>query len=93
MKEGRRSPSEADERSLLIKATLAKNKLHAQRFEKTERNNEILRVNRCLAEKLFDIQIGKKYVRNKSIVHKNVITPNMSPIGSLSIIYKRRQAQ
>lgn len=37
--------------------------------------------------------MGKKSLRNKSIIHTNVVTPNMSPIGSLSIIYKKRQAQ
>jgi hypothetical protein len=31
-------------------------------------------------------------MRNRSIIHKNVVTPNLSPIGSLSINYKKRQA-
>lgn len=31
-------------------------------------------------------------MRYRSIIHNNVVTPNLSPIGSLSIIYKKRQA-
>lgn len=37
--------------------------------------------------------MGKKHLRNKSIIHNNVVTPNLSPIGSLSIVYKKKQAQ
>lgn len=37
--------------------------------------------------------MGKKYLREKSMIHNNVITPNLSPIGSLSIVFKRKQAQ
>lgn len=37
--------------------------------------------------------MGKKYLRDKSVIHNNVAKPNLSPIGSLSIVYKKKQAQ
>lgn len=79
--------------SQAAKSQFNKTRYNSTQFHKWEKTNKIMKVNKNLAEKLFDIQMGKKSLRNKSIIHTNVVTPNMSPIGSLSIIYKKRQAQ
>jgi hypothetical protein len=60
LKERRLSPSnELDERSLMIKTQFNKTKMQSKQFHTHEKVNEILKHNKNLAERLFDIQIGK----------------------------------
>lgn len=106
LKEGKRSPSELlDEKSIMMKTQFIKSRQYSKQFHASERVSGILKINKNLAERLFDIQVGKvsnsiyltiflkKYVRNRSLIHQNVVTPNLSPIGSLSLPFKKKQAE
>jgi hypothetical protein len=42
-----------------LKTQWARTKGQSRQFHQSERSNEILKTNKNLAEKLFDIQIGK----------------------------------
>lgn len=60
LKDGRRSPSELiDEKTSMLKTQFAKSRQYSKQFHASERVSGILKNNKNLAERLFDIQVGK----------------------------------